>query len=269
MARSRSSRMIGRRAIHVYSLIAAIVLVYPTVQLLIVAVSDDIVFPPRYFSLEAFTHLSVAFIKTIPFSVGLGAITTLLLLLLCLPTAYAMERIQFRGRIALSAAIFIPFVIPGVGYMVALGAAYILLVPDLMGSFAGVLLPTMIANLVWMVRAVQGSLATTDPVFEDAAVMMGASRLRAFRAITLPEIAPGIVVGSMIVFANASTAFLGPLFLGRSQSLTGTVEIFIDLQRHGLTPRTAAEALLVEAVVMALVMTGYLITRKRFRGLLI
>jgi ABC-type spermidine/putrescine transport system permease subunit II len=264
-----SGSAVGRRAIHVYSLIMAMILVYPTIQLAIVAVSDDIVFPPRYFSLDAFSQLSPSFLETIPFSLVLGLATTLVLLGLSLPTAYAMERMQFRGRFAISAAVFLPFIIPGVGYMVALGAAYLLVAPALIGSFPGVLMAVAIGNLVWMVRAVQGSLATTDPVYEDAALMLGASRLRAFRGISLPAIAPGILVGSMIVFANGSTAFIAPLFLGRTQTTTATVDIFRDLKRHGLTPQIAAESLIVEVVIMSLVLACYWITRKRFRGLII
>jgi ABC-type spermidine/putrescine transport system permease subunit II len=268
-ARRITVRGIGRRLIHIYSLIVAILLVYPTIQLFIVAVSDDIVFPPRYFSLQPFFELGASFLGTIPFSVALGVSTTLVLIALCLPMAYAMERIPFRGRNVMGVAIFLPFILPGVGYMVALGAAYILLFPELIGSFIGVLIPVVIGNLVWMSRAVQGSLATSDASYEDAAVMLGASRLRAFRSITLPQIAPGIAVGSMIVFANSTTAFVAPYFLGRPDSVTATVNIFNELTLRGLDPRVAAQSLLVELVVMSLVVIGYLFSRKRFRGLII
>lgn len=268
-ARRITARVIGRRLIHIYALIVAIVLVYPTIQLFIVAVSDDIVFPPRYFSLEPFFELGSSFLATIPFSIALGAATTLVLIALCLPTAYAMERLAFRGRHLMAVAIFLPFILPGVGYMVALGAAYILLFPEMIGSFIGVLIPVVIGNLAWMARAIQGSLAISDPAYEDAAVMLGASRLRAFFSITLPQIAPGIAVGSMIVFANSATAFVAPYFVGRPASVTATVQIFTELERRGLDPRVAAQSLLVELVVMSLVLIGYLFTRKRFRGLII
>lgn len=169
----------------------------------------------------------------------------------------------------MSVAIFLPFVIPGVGYMVALGTVYLLVFPAVMGTFIGVLVPTAIGNLAWMVRAIQGSLATTDPVYEEAGLMLGAGRMRAFFSITLPQIAPGIVVGAMIVFANSATAFIAPMFLGRVKSITATVAIYRELDQHGLTPRLAVQALLVELVVMSLILGGYLITRKRFRGLLL
>lgn len=269
MARRPSERSGFAVALNAYSLLLALLLIYPTVQLFIIAVSDDIVFPPRYFSLAAFEGLSGAFWASVRFSLLLGAATTAVLIALCLPTAYAMERFNFRARRAVAAAVFIPFVLPGLGYMAAVGTVYILYIPDLMGTFLGVLIPTALFNVAWMVRAIQGSLATADPVYEEAAMMLGASRLRAFSSITLPHVAPGVIVGAMIVFTNSATAFIAPLFVGRVKSLTATVQIFRELDQHGLTPVLAAQALLVEAVVMAFVFGGYLISRRRFRGLLL
>jgi ABC-type spermidine/putrescine transport system permease subunit II len=255
--------------LNAYALLLALVLIYPTIQLIIVAVSDDIVFPPRYFSLAAFDGLSEAFWQSVRFSLLLGAATTAFLIALCLPTAYAMERFDFGGRRFVSAAIFIPFVLPGLGYMAAVGAVYILFVPDLLGTFLGVFIPTALFNLAWMVRAIQGSLATADPVYEEAALMLGANRLRAFFSVTLPHIAPGLVVGAMIVFTNSATAFIAPLFVGRVQSVTATVQIFHEMDQHGLTPVLAAQSLLVEVVVMALILAGYLVSKRHFRGLVL
>lgn len=99
--------------------------------------------------------------------------------------------------------------------------------------------------------------------------MLGASRIRAFRSITLPQIAPGIAVGAMIVFTNSATAFIAPYMVGRPNSLTSTVDVFIGLGRRGLTPVLAAQALLIEMIVMSIVLVAYLFSRKRFRGLII
>src|SRR5260370_10578187 len=96
-ASSFSVRSIGRGLIHLYALAAAAILLYPTVQLFIVAASDDIVFPPRYFSLEPLNQLVSSFLGTIPFSIGLGEITTIVVLALCLPTTYLTMRFRFLG----------------------------------------------------------------------------------------------------------------------------------------------------------------------------
>ena len=214
---SRRSMLVGRRLIQLYALAAAVILAYPTVQLFIVAASDDIVFPPRFFSFDAFRLERLpTLLETMPFSIALGVATTVVLLALAIPTSYATQRMLFRGRALASAAIFLPVIIPGSGTWWPSGRPTSWSSPDLIGSFPGVLLPTVIFNLVWTVRAVQSSLSVTDPAYEDAALMLGASRIRAFFTVTLPAIAPGIAVGAMITFANATTAFTAPFFLGRT-----------------------------------------------------
>jgi len=47
------------------------------------------------------------------------------------------------------------------------------------------------------------------------------------------------------------------------------VGIFNELSRNSLIPRLAAEALIVELIVMSFVVAAYLMARKRFRGLII
>jgi len=267
---SRWTLRIGRRLIQIYAIAAAVILAYPTVQLFIVAASDDIVFPPRYFSLDAFNPDRLpALLEWMPFSIALGLATTAVLLALAIPMCYATQRMHFRGRALAEAAVFLPVIIPSVGYMVALGTAYILFFPDLIGSFWGILLPVVVGNVVWMVRAISSSLSVTDPAYEDAALMLGASRIRAFFTITLPAIMPGIAVGSMVTFANSATAFTAPFFLGRTTAQTATVGIFNELARSSLIPRLAAEALVVELIVMVLVVAAYIMARGRFRGLII
>ncbi|HEX5414205.1 MAG TPA: ABC transporter permease subunit [Chloroflexota bacterium] len=268
-ARSRILSRVWPVLLNVYALALALVLVYPTIQLVIVAVSDDIVFPPRYFSLAPLRQLTPSFLASVRFSLILGAAATLLLLVLCLPTAYALERFRFRAQRLISVAMFIPFVVPGISYVAAVGALYIMLAPGMIGTFIGVLIPTSFLNLAWMARAIQGTLATADPVCEEAAMTLGATRLHSFLSITAPQIAPGILVGSMVVFVNTSTAFVVPFFVGGIDAVTATVEIFRELGFHGLTPVLAAQSLLVEVVVMAMVIAAYLVSRSRFRGLVL
>ena len=267
---SRWTVRIGRRLLQGYAIAAAVLLAYPTVQLFIVAASDDIVFPPRYFSLDAFNPDRLpALLEWMPFSIALGLATTGVLLALAIPMCYATQRMHFRGRALVSASVFLPVIIPGVGYMVALGTAYILVFPDLIGSFWGILLPSWSATSSgWSGRS-RARCRSPIPPTRTPRSCSGRAGSAPSSAITLPAIAPGIAVGSMVTFANSATAFTAPFFLGRTTALTSTVGIFNELSRNSLIPRLAAEALVVELMVMTFVVAAYIMARKRFRGLII
>lgn len=83
-------------------------------------------------------------------------------------------------------------------------------------------MPAVVIGLVhvlvpFMVIAVWASLQRLDPRLTLAAASLGAHPFTAFRRVVLPMIAPGILSGSLIVFALAASAFATPAILGGRQ----------------------------------------------------
>jgi putative spermidine/putrescine transport system permease protein len=66
----------------------------------------------------------------------------------------------------------------------------------------------------FMVLAVYGALQRIDPAVVRAATNLGASPLVAFWRVTLPLSVPGILAGSLIVFALSVSSFVTPALLG-------------------------------------------------------
>jgi putative spermidine/putrescine transport system permease protein len=66
----------------------------------------------------------------------------------------------------------------------------------------------------FMVLSVWASLQQLDPHIEDAATSLGASRMTVFRRVVLPQVLPGVLAGTIIVFALAASAFATPAIIG-------------------------------------------------------
>ena len=66
----------------------------------------------------------------------------------------------------------------------------------------------------FMVISVWASLQKIDPQIEDAALTLGASKMTALRRVVLPQVMPGILSGSLIVFALTASAFATPSIIG-------------------------------------------------------
>lgn len=82
--------------------------------------------------------------------------------------------------------------------------------------------PAIVVGLVhvlmpYMVLSIAASLERIDPALVRAASSLGASPVVAFARVTLPLSLPGLVAGSLIVFALASASFVTPAILGGSQ----------------------------------------------------
>jgi putative spermidine/putrescine transport system permease protein len=256
-------------ALNLAALLLAFILIWPVIQMLLSSFTTDINFPPQNFTLNAFRMVVwPSFFLSIRFSLELGLWTTILLLLICLPAAYIMERRRFPGRNLLSVLIFVPTIFPGVTYVTAIGIYVAIFFPGVRGTFPIILLGTAMSAIPLVVRALQASIATTDPVYEEAAVVMGAHPLYTFVRVTLPLIGPGLVTAAMIAFTAAAMSFAPAFILGSGQP-TAALFIFREVNKVGFTPGVAVMVLVIQAVVIGIVQTLYFVFRKQFRGLFV
>ncbi len=132
--------------------------------------------------------------------------------------AWLLARREFYGKAALNAIVHLPLVLPPVvvGYLllVLLGREGPLgrLLYDLFGvglpfTWEGAALAAAVMAFPLMVRAMRLSLESVDQRLEAAARTLGARPIGVFVTITLPLMAPGIVVGALLGFARSLGEF--------------------------------------------------------------
>jgi len=252
--------------LNIYALLLAAIMVWPVLQLILTSFTSDVVFPPRYFTTDAFEGIYwPAYFSAMGVSLRMGFWATIILILICLPAAYALERRRFRGRSWISALIFVPAVFPTITYAIAIGVYLALYVVEWRGSFPVIVIATATAAIPLVIRTIQGSLATTDPVYEEAALVMGASPLHAFFKVTLPLIAPGVITAGTIAFTFAATNFQIP-WLMSAREMPVAVFIYRDVQRLGFSPQLAVQVLAMQFVILGIVQALFVVFRKQFRG---
>lgn len=69
-------------------------------------------------------------------------------------------------------------------------------------------------TLAFMVLPIAAVLQKVDPSLREASGTLGATRWKTFWLITLPLSLPGVLAGTLLVFALGMSAFVGPLILG-------------------------------------------------------
>jgi thiamine transport system permease protein len=167
------------------------------------------------------------------FTTWQALLSTALTLLIALPAAYAFARLDFPGKQVLRAVATVPFVLP----TVVVGSAFLALVGrgGLLDELWGVRLDTTVwaillahvfFNYAVVVRTVGGLWAQLDPRQEEAARMLGASPLRAWRQVTLPALAPAVAAAALMVFLFTFTSFGVVQILGGPAFATLEVEIY-------------------------------------------
>jgi thiamine transport system permease protein len=191
------------------------------------------------------------------FTVWQAAVSTLLTLAIGIPGAYALTRFRLRGGAAIRALVVVPFVLP----TVVVGSAFLAL--GVGPSLGAILVAHAFFNYAVVVRTVGGMWAHLDPGQEDAARMLGASRLKAFASVTVPALRPAIGAAAAIVFLFTFTSFGVVLVLGGPTRSTLETEIYRQTAQL-LDLRTAAALSIIQlvAVLVLLVVTERLQGRR-------
>jgi thiamine transport system permease protein len=195
------------------------------------------------------------------FSFWQALLSTMLTLMVGLPAAFVFARFRFRGRSLLRALTTVPFVLPTVvtaaGFSALLGTGGLLgdiarwlglPPPQIIGTLGLILLAHIFYNVGVIVRLVGGLWAAIDPRLEQAAAMLGATRLRIFRIITLPLLLPAIGAAALLVFIFTFGSFGVVLLLGGPRMATLEVEIYRQTTQR-LNLEVAAGLALLQGIV--------------------
>jgi len=163
-------------------------------------------------------------------SILLASIVSVITLIVAYPMAFVIAKTTNPGRntfllILVLASMQLDMVIRLYGMMVILGdnglINQILLglgLTDgpvaLMYNFRGVVLGLVQFSLPFMILTLIGVIKGIPPSLEEAARSLGASRRRAFIRVTLPASMPGILSGSLLVFALSISSYIVPALMG-------------------------------------------------------
>ena len=169
--------------------------------------------------------------------------------------ALAFARYDWRGRKLYQKLILLPVFFP----QAVLGLALLLWF-----SFLGILpdwKTAVFAHLVWIVPII--SLVVSIQVYgfdaaqEDAAVDLGASRLRALFDITLPALAPGIASGALFAFLLSWSNV--PLSMFTSGADSTVPQWLLSKMTVGYTPIVPAVGVLSIVGAVGLFFIGYIL----------
>ncbi|PME07999.1 sugar ABC transporter permease [Corynebacterium ulcerans] len=185
---------------------------------------------PTHVTLENFrdalsTDKGNDFLGAIVNSLLVGLATTLLAVLVGVFTAYALARIEFRGKGIVTGVVLAASMFPGIALVTPLfqlfgglgwiGTYRALIIPNI--SFA---LPLTIYTLVSFFRQLPWEL-------EEAALVDGATRSQAFRHVLLPLAAPALFTTAILAFIATWNEFM----LARQLSTTATEPVTVAIAR--------------------------------------
>ena len=185
--------------------------------LIIVAASfsagDTLAFPPQGFSFKWIAKVFTveSFRQSFATSMFLAIGGTFAALILGIPASYAMSRYRLPGADTVRFMVSMPIIVPGI--IVGLALLRYFVIPVGMSITLALFVAHTALVLPYAVRVVSASLANLRSDMEEAAVLLGSSRLGAFFRVVLPNIRGGILSAFILGFVTSFNQVPVSLFL--------------------------------------------------------
>jgi len=129
----------------------------------------------------------------------LASITTLLLLLICLPLAWWLSKGRSFFKIIIEAIITMPLVLP----------------PSVLGFyFQGLVLASVIYSMPFMIGPIKSALQQLPASLSQASYTLGKSERETFLRVLLPNIKPSLFTAMVLTFAHTLGEFGVVLMIG-------------------------------------------------------
>jgi len=210
-------------AIALYAfLLAPVLLVVP------ISFSNDpfLAFPPQSWGIKYYLALPnrPSLVGAFQTSIVIATTVTALSLAIAVPAAYALTRLEFRGRDWVASLFTAPLLLP----TIVLGLAILLVFVrvGLLATFPGIVLAHLTITIPYALRVLSTALTTLPPAIEDAAASLGAPPLTVFRRVTLPMMMPGMIAASALSFLVSFDEVVISLFVVGPRLTTFPVEMF-------------------------------------------
>lgn len=182
-------------------------------------------------------------------SIGIAGAVSFICLVFGYPLAYVIAKTTSPGRntllmILVLSSMQLDMVIRLYGLMVLLGDnglinamllrfGIISAALPLMYNVFGVIVGLVQITLPFMILSLIGVIKSIHPSLEEAARSLGASRAKAFFSVVLPLSMPGVLAGTLLVFALAISSYVVPALMGGWKVMVMPIHIYQQVAETG------------------------------------
>ena len=188
----------------------------------------------------------------------MGIIALAVIIVIAVLIAYLVVRRASTFNNTLDTIAMLPYIMPGA--VVGLG---LLLTFDskplaLTGTFAIMVVSFVIRRLPYTIRSATATLMQISPSIEEAAISLGASKLKTFIKITVPMMANGILSGAILSWVAIVTEMSSSIILYSNKSITLTMSTYLAILRGNDGMAAAFATILTMVTALSLLLYLYI-----------
>jgi putative spermidine/putrescine transport system permease protein len=221
---------------------------------------ETLAFPPQGLSLRWIVKVFTidSFRSSFAMSMMLAIGGTLFALILGVPAAYALSRYKLPFGEAIRTIVSAPIIVPGI--IVGLAVLRYLVVPFAFSITVALFFAHTALVLPYAVRVVSASLGNLRADIEEAAVLLGSSRVGAFFRVVLPNIRGGVLAAFILGFVTSFNQVPVSLFLSGPGVQT------LPINMLGYMETTYDPSVAALSALLAFLSVGIVFVAERFLG---
>lgn len=212
----------------------------------------------------------------------ISSISAIIAMVIGVPTAYFISRISKKFRGLFMALTIFPVltnsVVRSFAWMSILGkngvinnflmSLNIIKEPlSLLYTEGAIIVGTVYIFLPMMIISLVGVMENIDKDLLEAAESLGASKLKAFLSVVFPLSAPGLIVGTVLVFTGSLTAYTTPQLLGGNKNTVLATLIYQKTMTLGDWQGAAVIAtIMIVTTLVVIKVINYLASKLDKRG---
>jgi spermidine/putrescine transport system permease protein len=174
--------------------------------------------------------------------------------------ALALARYEFRGRQLVEALLYVPIVTPEIVVGISLLILFVLVGVPL--GLRSIVIAHVAFNISFVAVVVHARLQGMDRTLEEAAMILGADELTAFWRVTVPQLWPGILSGSLLAFTMSFDDYVITSFVSGAGQQTLPIVIY-TMVRKNIEPSINAISTIILVVTMVLVIVADRVSQEK------
>ncbi len=250
--------------LYIVAAIIMFLLVIPTLIVIPMSFSDSqyLEFPPDVWSMRWYdVYLnSPKWMRATVTSLQVGVLTMLVATPMGTMAAYALFVSGHRAARAIFAFLITPIIVPVI--LIAIGTFYAYGRVGLNNTITGLVLAHTVLAAPLVMIVITSALRNYDLNQERVARSLGATRLKAFFVITLPQIKFSVVTASLLAFLTSFDEVIIAIFVSGGSNATLTKHMFAAL-RDFIDPTIAAISTIMILVSTTLLLATQFIGAKQ------
>jgi putative spermidine/putrescine transport system permease protein len=247
-----------------YSCLVLAFLMLPSLIVVVISFSAGtrLAFPPQEWTLDWYRQFlsSPQWLTALGVSLRVAAATAVIATVIGTLASFALYRKQGRGWAAFRSILLAPAIVPVV--LIAAATFMLMARTQFESRLLGVVIAHSALALPFVFITVSSGLETYDFTLDRAARSLGASALRSFFTVTLPQIKGSVAASALFAFLTSFDEAVVALFITGGSSATLAQRMFESL-RDDLDPIIAAISTLLIAVTSGIFLIAHLLALRK------